>query len=212
MSWCERRPSPPCWRCCGALAADGLREHGHPSALRQPQQHVAGRTAVDRGRPDPRSARALSRATRCRRISTAPAPDVAPKYILKVMPSQRVADRAHRYRHAACAGRVGDHRGDLYADADRRHASRFSTGTVTSAADYDRSEQRFADIRAARDAEIRDAHTVADQITQQIAAKRRDGPRTNDGRDQEPRGGSVSGARCRPAFRRSWCSAPTADS
>ena len=46
-----------------------------------------------------------------------------------------------------------------------------AVGTVTSAADYDRSEQRFANIRAARDAEIRDAHTVADQIVQQIAAK-----------------------------------------
>ena len=44
-------------------------------------------------------------------------------------------------------------------------------GTVTSAADYDRSVQRYADIRAARDAEIRDAHTVADQIAQQVAAK-----------------------------------------
>ena len=44
-------------------------------------------------------------------------------------------------------------------------------GTVTSAATYDRSEQRFANIRASRDAEIRDADTVADQITQQIAAQ-----------------------------------------
>ena len=45
------------------------------------------------------------------------------------------------------------------------------SGTVTSAAVYDRSAQRFANIRAARDAEIRDAKTVADQITTQIAAK-----------------------------------------
>lgn len=44
-------------------------------------------------------------------------------------------------------------------------------GSVTSAADYDRSLQRFANIRAARDAEIRDADTVAEQITQQIAAQ-----------------------------------------
>lgn len=45
------------------------------------------------------------------------------------------------------------------------------SGTVTSAAVYDRSAQRFANIRGARDAEIRDAKTVADQITTQIAAQ-----------------------------------------
>lgn len=50
-----------------------------------------------------------------------------------------------------------------------------ATGTVTSAAVYDRSAQRFANIRAARDAEIRDAKTVADQIAGQIAAKLGDG-------------------------------------
>ncbi|WP_131113210.1 hypothetical protein [Lichenihabitans psoromatis] len=38
-------------------------------------------------------------------------------------------------------------------------------GTVTSAATYNRSEQRFANIRAARDAEIRNAKVIADQIT-----------------------------------------------
>jgi LPS-assembly lipoprotein len=45
------------------------------------------------------------------------------------------------------------------------------SGTAISAAVYDRSAQRYANIRAARDAEIRDAKTVADQITTQIAAK-----------------------------------------
>lgn len=43
-------------------------------------------------------------------------------------------------------------------------------GTVTSAASYNRSEQRYANIRAARDAEIRDAKTIADEITQRVAA------------------------------------------
>ena len=43
-------------------------------------------------------------------------------------------------------------------------------GTVISAATYNRSEQRFANIRAARDAEIRDAKTIADQITVRVAA------------------------------------------
>ena len=41
---------------------------------------------------------------------------------------------------------------------------------MSSAATYDRSAQRYANIRAARDAEIRDAKTVADQITTRIAA------------------------------------------
>ena len=45
------------------------------------------------------------------------------------------------------------------------------TGTTTSTATYDRSAQRFANIRAARDAEIRNARTLADLITTQIAAK-----------------------------------------
>lgn len=43
-------------------------------------------------------------------------------------------------------------------------------GTVVSSAAYDRSEQRFANIRAARDAEIRDAKTLADQITTRVAS------------------------------------------
>lgn len=44
-------------------------------------------------------------------------------------------------------------------------------GTTTSFATYDRSSQRFANIRAARDAEIRDAKVLADQLTTQIAAR-----------------------------------------
>lgn len=46
-----------------------------------------------------------------------------------------------------------------------------ATGAVTSFASYDRSAQRFANIRAARDAEIRDARTLADEITTQVASK-----------------------------------------
>ena len=45
------------------------------------------------------------------------------------------------------------------------------TGTVTSTATYDRSSQRFANIRAARDAEIRNAKTLADLITTQLSAR-----------------------------------------
>lgn len=43
-------------------------------------------------------------------------------------------------------------------------------GVAFTAVTYDRSSQRFANIRAARDAEIRDAKTLADQIRTRIAA------------------------------------------
>ena len=45
-----------------------------------------------------------------------------------------------------------------------------ATGKTTSFATYDRSAQRYANIRAAQDAEIRDARALADQLTTQIAA------------------------------------------
>ncbi|WP_036260046.1 LPS assembly lipoprotein LptE [Methylocapsa aurea] len=43
-------------------------------------------------------------------------------------------------------------------------------GSAIVVASYDRTSQRFADIRAARDAEIRDAKTLAHQIRDRIAA------------------------------------------
>lgn len=43
-------------------------------------------------------------------------------------------------------------------------------GTAIVNASYDRTSQRFADIRAARDAEIRDARVLAEQIHTNIAA------------------------------------------
>ena len=43
-------------------------------------------------------------------------------------------------------------------------------GTAISAASYDRSAQRFANTRAARDAEIRNAKVLADQIRTRISA------------------------------------------
>lgn len=39
-----------------------------------------------------------------------------------------------------------------------------STGTATAVASYDRSQQRFATVRALRDAEIRTARDLAEQI------------------------------------------------
>jgi LPS-assembly lipoprotein len=43
-------------------------------------------------------------------------------------------------------------------------------GQATVVASYDRTNQRFANLRAARDAEIRDAKTLADQIRIRVAA------------------------------------------
>lgn len=43
-------------------------------------------------------------------------------------------------------------------------------GHVTALASYDRTSQRFANLRAARDGEIRTAKTLSDQISTRIAA------------------------------------------
>ena len=44
-------------------------------------------------------------------------------------------------------------------------------GTAFVFKSYDRTSERFSNIRAARDAEIRDAKVLADQLTTQIAAR-----------------------------------------
>ncbi len=44
-------------------------------------------------------------------------------------------------------------------------------GHAFVAASYDRSQARFADVRAARDAEIRDARALSEQIRTQVAAE-----------------------------------------
>ena len=44
------------------------------------------------------------------------------------------------------------------------------TGTAFAAASYDRTSQRFSNVRAARDAEIRTAKTLSEQIHTRIAS------------------------------------------
>ena len=44
------------------------------------------------------------------------------------------------------------------------------TGTAVAAAAYDRSQQRYNDLRAERDAEIRLARALSAEISQRIAA------------------------------------------
>jgi LPS-assembly lipoprotein len=45
------------------------------------------------------------------------------------------------------------------------------TGTATAAAAYDRTQQRYADLRAARDAEIRLARALSSEISLRLAAQ-----------------------------------------
>jgi LPS-assembly lipoprotein len=45
-----------------------------------------------------------------------------------------------------------------------------TSGTANVAASYDRTSQRYADVRASRDAEIRDARSLAEVIRTRIAA------------------------------------------
>ena len=66
--------------------------------------------------------------------------------------------------------------GDVNVDADYRllpiagGGQPIATGNVTNFVAYDRTSQRLSNVRAARDAEIRNAKTLADQIRTRIAA------------------------------------------
>lgn len=66
--------------------------------------------------------------------------------------------------------------GDVNVDADYRllpiagGGQPIATGNVTQFVAYDRTSQRLSNVRAARDAEIRNAKTLADQIRTRIAA------------------------------------------
>ena len=66
--------------------------------------------------------------------------------------------------------------GDVNVDADYKllpiagGGQPIATGNVTQFVAYDRTSQRLSNVRAARDAEIRNAKTLADQIRTRIAA------------------------------------------
>src|SRR5579863_2038612 len=57
-----------------------------------------------------------------------------------------------------------------YVLTDMSNGRDIAHGTVFTAASYDRTSQRYSDMQASRDAEKRDARTLADQIRTQIAA------------------------------------------
>lgn len=95
---------------------------------------------------------------------------VAPRYKLEITPRERVqTPLVDTVSGRATAGTV-------IIDANYRLTETstgelVTEGTAFTAASYDRSSQRFANIRAARDAEIRDAKTLADQIRTRISAR-----------------------------------------
>ena len=93
----------------------------------------------------------------------------APKYRLTVTTRERVQSALVDIvtRRASAATVVID---TDYALVPAAGGAPITHGTVTSAATYNRSEQRFANIRAARDAEIRDAKVIADQIMIRVSA------------------------------------------
>jgi LPS-assembly lipoprotein len=95
--------------------------------------------------------------------------NVQPRYRLYVTLRQRVQSPLID----TVGGRATS--GTIFVDAEYRlvpmeGGQAISSGVAVSIASYDRSSQRFANLRAARDAEIRDAKTLADQIRTRVAA------------------------------------------
>lgn len=93
----------------------------------------------------------------------------SPRYRLSVIPVEQVqTPLVDTITGRATAGTV-------VVDANYRlvrisDGALVASGTAFTAAVYDRSSPRFADIRAARDAEIRDASSLSDQIRIRVAA------------------------------------------
>jgi len=96
--------------------------------------------------------------------------EVSPKYRLVVTLKQKVqapvVDTVTSRATAATV--VGDASFELYAIG---RSEPLMQGVAFSVAGYDRFSQRISNVRAARDAEIRDAKAIAEQIRTQIAAR-----------------------------------------
>jgi LPS-assembly lipoprotein len=95
--------------------------------------------------------------------------EVKPKYRLQITLRERVqASLVDSASQRASAG-------SIIVDADYKlvpiqGGAPLAKGVAFTFASYDRSSQRFANIRAARDAEIRDARALAEQIKTRLAA------------------------------------------
>lgn len=96
--------------------------------------------------------------------------EVPPKYRLVVKLKQKVqAPVVDTVTSRATAATVsGDASFELYALG---RTEPIMQGVAFSVAGYDQFSQRISNVRAARDAEIRDAKAIAEQIRTQIAAR-----------------------------------------
>ena len=96
--------------------------------------------------------------------------EVPPKYRLVVKLKQKVqAPVVDTVTSRATAATVsGDASFELYALG---RTEPIMQGVAFSVAGYDRFSQRISNVRAARDAEIRDAKAIPEQIRTQIAAR-----------------------------------------
>jgi LPS-assembly lipoprotein len=95
---------------------------------------------------------------------------VAPRYILQIT----LSERTQTPLVDTVSGRATSN--SIYATAEYKLVpvggkDPVSQGSVISLASYDRTSQRFANIRAARDAEIRNAKTMAGDIRTRILAE-----------------------------------------
>jgi LPS-assembly lipoprotein len=94
---------------------------------------------------------------------------VEPKYVLKIYVRENVqsslVDTVTGYPSSGTIVVSAD-----YTLTPLRGGDPIAKGTATTFASYDRNSQRFANLRASRDAEIRDARLLADQIQTNIAA------------------------------------------
>jgi LPS-assembly lipoprotein len=100
---------------------------------------------------------------------------VEPKYRLKVTPTERVETPVVNTvtGQATSATVLADAQYVLTSVGDDKPLTQ---GTAFTSAAYDRSLQEFANIEAARDAEVRDADSLADEIRIRVAAYFADHP------------------------------------
>lgn len=95
--------------------------------------------------------------------------EVPKRYVLDLSLNQRLTSPIvdSRSGRALAATFTGDLTYTLKA---REGGAVIATGVATASASYDRFQQRFATVRAGRDAEIRVAKSLADQVKTRLSA------------------------------------------
>ena len=96
-----------------------------------------------------------------------------PKYRLVVTVSTRNADADSQFGDQRRVVGDVDRRCELLARSKVDGGAEVLKGNATAAAAYDRTTQRYADLRAARDAEIRVARALSSQISLRLASSAR---------------------------------------